>query len=690
MTAMNQQKFQDIKTEGQGYLREKVQDYVVGIDTGGTYTDGVLLDYHTRNILASAKTLTTYDNLTKGVITVLKELKIEHPSMVKLVGISSTLATNSIAEGKTRRVGLLLVGYDEDLVRSYGLDTKFSTRNFAFFKGGHNAQGEEQAQLDIDGIRDWVQQNQDTIDALAISSYFSPLNPDHEERALEVVKSISSLPVVLGHQLSTKLDSIKRATTACLNASLVAVMHEFIEAVQDSLKDLGIRAPLMIVKGDGSLMPYNEAAQKPVETILSGPAASSIGGRFLSGQSGALIIDVGGTTTDMALIENSQIAISDEGARVGDIETAVKAAKIRTACVGCDSRISFISSHEFQVGPDRVVPISRLAWLYPEVERELGSLSNKRSSALNIYDIEYWHLSKQIDLESNPLVDKKIRFDLIKLLQERPLSLTKILAKLNVHHPVQLDAETLIKQGIVERVTLTPTDLLHANGQLNIWSADSARHVLDHVCKIYRWNKGDFVDQVLHRIVSTMVEEAVVFLARQDVTLRLPEEFDGNWGRWFFEEGLAEKNNYLSVNISSRFPIIGIGAPANIFVKKVADILHTRFILPSHPHVANAVGAVAGSVIVEKEAIIYVQETKGKRAFIVRFEGETTSFKDSEDAFVYAEKMAVRAARFGANEAGAINPQVQVQRLTEGALQRIQARAVGNPRLSEEWGTVNN
>lgn len=689
---MNQRMFSEHydSSRERHHVSDNIQDYVVGIDTGGTYTDGVLLDYHTRKILAAAKTLTTYDNLTKGVITVLQQLQIEHPSMVKLVGISSTLATNSIAEGKTRRVGLLLIGYDPDLITSYGLDAKFATREFAFFQGGHNAQGEEQCPLDREGIKKWVQEHQNTCDALAISSYFSPLNPKHEEEAMTAIQEISSLPVVLGHQLSTKLDSIKRATTASLNASLVAVMHEFIEAVQDSLRDLGIRAPLMIVKGDGSLMPYTEAAKKPVETILSGPAASSIGGRFLSGQSGALVIDVGGTTTDMAMIENSQIAISEEGARVGDIETAVKAAKIRTACVGCDSHISFISSHEFQVGPDRVVPLSRLASLYPEVERELINLDHKRSAARNVHDIEYWHLSKKIDLESNTLAAKKIRADLIKILEKRPRSLSQILTKLNVHHPIQLNAEPLIQQGIIERVTLTPTDLLHVNGQINLWSVAGARHVLDYICKLYNWHQGKFIEEVLNRIVSIMVEEAVIFMARQDASLRLPEELDGSWGRWFFQEGLAEQNQYLSVNISSRFPIIGIGAPANIFIKKVADILHTRFILPSHPHVANAVGAVAGSVIVEKEAIIYVQETQDKRAFMVRFEGETTSFKESEDAFVYAEKMAIRAARNGANEAGALDPQVQIQRFTEGALQRIQARAVGNPRLSEEWGTLNH
>ncbi len=128
-------------------------DYVVGIDTGGTYTDGVLMDYRTREVLASGKTLTTREDLSAGVIDVLRGLGIKNPAGVKLVGISSTLATNSIAENKARDVGLILVGYDRELVASFGLEKKFSAACHAFFDGGHDSQGVEKSPPDLEGIR---------------------------------------------------------------------------------------------------------------------------------------------------------------------------------------------------------------------------------------------------------------------------------------------------------------------------------------------------------------------------------------------------------------------------------------------------------------------------------------------------------------------------------------------------------
>ena len=91
-------------------------EYVIGIDTGGTYTDGVLLDLQSRRVMAFSKTLTTRDNLARGINKALNDLNIAEPDAVRLVGISSTLATNSIAEGKTRRVGLLLIEYEQELL----------------------------------------------------------------------------------------------------------------------------------------------------------------------------------------------------------------------------------------------------------------------------------------------------------------------------------------------------------------------------------------------------------------------------------------------------------------------------------------------------------------------------------------------------------------------------------------------
>jgi N-methylhydantoinase A/oxoprolinase/acetone carboxylase beta subunit len=655
-------------------------EYVVGIDTGGTYTDAVLLDYRSRKVIAFSKILTTRENLTLGITKALKDLHIEDATKVRLVGVSSTLATNSIAEGKERQAGLLLIGYDRDLIAAYDLTTKFPTTHFAHFKGGHTTQGLEKEPLDLESIRAWVTQNKKKVDALAISGYFSPLNPSHEERALAMIRKTCALPVVLGHHLSTKLDSIKRATTACLNASLVAVMQEFVEAVRSSLLDRGIQAPLMIVKGDGSLIPYTEAIHKPVETVLSGPAASAIGGRFLSGQGSALVIDMGGTTTDLALIDDFKMTISEDGARVGMFDTAVKAARIRTAGIGGDSRISIDTGGTVRVGPERVVPLSRLAARFPQVEKEIGALKKRPELDRQSSDLEYWFLYKENDARI-PAAQNSRHRELIALLGDGPLSVTRILKKLNLYHALQLNAGSLIRQGVIEQAALTPTDLLHQSGQMDTWCVTAARQAVQYACELFACNPDIFVEETLDLMIADMVKEAIIFMARQVGKDRLPEQIDDAWGKWLVSEAITENNPYLAVTIASRFPVIGIGAPAEIFIKRVAQLLQAPFILPDYAPVANAVGAVAGSIIADKEAIVYARESSGARVYVVRIEEDNTDFLEEEDAVDYAEQAVVKLARQGAVAAGAVHPRVMVEKSTEGHLQRIVARGIGNPCL---------
>jgi N-methylhydantoinase A/oxoprolinase/acetone carboxylase beta subunit len=658
----------------------KPDEYVLGIDTGGTYTDAVLLDYHSRKVLAFSKTLTTHDNLTRGIGKALHGLQIEEIVNIKLVGVSSTLATNSIAEGKERPAGLVLIGYDCDLIAAYNLAAKFPTTHWTNFRGGHTPQGLEKASLDLKGMREWLRLNCDKVEALAISGYFSPLNPVHEEAALALVRQTCSLPVVLGHHLSSQLDSIKRATTACLNASLVAVMQEFIEAVAAALDNRGIHAPLMIVKGDGSLIPAAEAIEKPVETVLSGPAASAIGGRFLSGQGNALVIDVGGTTTDMALVDDFEITISENGARVGSFETAVKAARIRTAGLGGDSRISIENGGAVRVGPERVVPLSRLAARFPQIDKELGGLKKKRELDRRSSDLEYWFLNRESNAPP-PVIENPRQQELIALLKDGPLSLTAILKMLKAYHPLQLQADNLIRQGIIEQAALTPTDLLHVTGQMDTWNTAAARQVVEYACEIFSLSPDTFAGETLDRVVAGMVQEAIIFLGRQIDNSQLPGQIDGAWGKWLAGEALAGQHPYLAVTIASRLPVIGIGAPAAIFVRDVARLLQAPFVLPDHAPVANAVGAVAGSVIVAKEAIVYAREYTGAIDYVVQIEGENTDFAEAEDAAGYAGQAVTKLAREGAVAAGAVDPQVLLETTTEGHLKRIIARGVGNPKL---------
>lgn len=656
--------------------------YVIGIDTGGTFTDGVLLDYGSRKVVSAAKSLTTRDDLKRGVIKVLKKLNLQADCSIKLVGISSTLATNSVAEGKARKVALLLIGYDQELVENYGLTEKLPAQNIHYFQGGHNAQGTELASLDQAGIETWIREHAGDFDAIAVSSYFSPLNPQHEETAMKIIREHTSLPVVMGHQLSTKLDSIKRAATASINASLVAVMNDFIQAVRTSLAQMGIQAPLMIVRGDGTLMPYTEAVERPVETVLSGPAASAIGGRFLSNKNSSLVIDMGSTTTDMALVQNSRVIVSEEGARVGDTDTAVEAARIRTISVGCDSRISFNHKKEIVIGPERVRPLSQMAIHHPHVGDEIRSLSRTNLVRKNPFDIEYWYLHKPLEQDELDALSDKQKKAVGQM--SAPCRLSDLLKECGVFHPSHLNLDGLIQQGKIECASLTPSDLLHVEGGMDMWDSQTAFAAADYFCQIYGKNRKDFIEQVFNRIVDIIVEEIIIFLACQNIDQsRMPASIDGEWGKWMLQEIIHSDNEYLSIDADSRYPLIGTGAPARHFLRKAAKLVHAKFILPEHADVANAVGAVSGSVTEVREAIVFVRENEEQHHYVTKYGDQSRHFEQYAEACDYAGEISRRLAREAALKAGAADPYVEVTHKVEGSLTRYVARAVGNPSLSD-------
>ncbi|MEA3352114.1 MAG: hydantoinase/oxoprolinase family protein, partial [Chloroflexota bacterium] len=409
-----------------------MNELVLGIDTGGTYTDGVLLDYKTRQITATTKTLTTRHNLAECILTALDNLIADMHSMptglnqIRLVSISTTLATNAIAEGKSRPVALFLLGYDSDLVEQFNLNGNFATSSYHYFEGGHNLYGEEQTPLDVDSITERAITLQDKVAAFAVSGYFSPFNAAHEERAFEAITKATNRPVVIGHQLSNKLNSIQRATTATLNASLLSILQEFILAMRKSLDERNITAPLMVVRGDGALMSADIASQRPVETVHSGPAASAIGGRFLSGENQAIVIDIGGTTTDIAIINQGQVTVRAEGTSVGKYQTAVRAANIRSIGLGGDSIISFDVENKLSIGPSRVTPISYLADTYPSVAQDLKTLQYLGIKKPSSDKIEYWFLQR----EPQRNISNERAYQVIEMLRHRPMALPDILKQM--------------------------------------------------------------------------------------------------------------------------------------------------------------------------------------------------------------------------------------------------------------------
>jgi len=659
--------------------RKASTNFILGIDTGGTYTDGVLLDENTRQVVATAKTLTTRHNLTECILKVLDDLLPDDPNQISLVSISTTLATNAIAEGKGRPVALFLLGYDPELVKRFQFESHFATSSFHYFQGGHNLHGEEQARLELDKIREKTIELKDDVEAFAVSGYFSPFNASHEERVFQGITEATGLPVVLGHQLSSKLNSIQRATTASLNASLLSILQEFIQAMRQSLDERNVKAPLMVVRGDGALMSSQIGEGRPVETVHSGPAASAIGGRFLADLEPALVIDIGGTTTDLAVVDRGGVNVSEAGTTVGPYRTAVRAARVRSIGLGGDSFIGFDLEDRLTVGPARVTPISYLAHTNPRVAQELSRLPHRDHKRLTPDHVEYWFLQR----EPRRHVQNDRAREVLDMLHTGPMALPDILERMGLYHPLQFGGQALISQEIIGRAALTPTDLLHVNGTYVPWDKNAAEMGSWLLSRIGKMEINELIEKVMRTISERIAAEVISFISTKSLE-RAPDYVDpDDLGLWLFKENLYKKHPYLGSQISLKIPIIGIGAPAKIFLPQVAEILHTELIVPDHFQVANAVGAVAGSVTVEEEAWIFPQ-MRGMHiaGFYVQSGTERKRFPKLEPALDFARKTIGEIAIERAQASGTVDPHLEFEQLPDGAESyRIRARAVGNPQL---------
>jgi N-methylhydantoinase A/oxoprolinase/acetone carboxylase beta subunit len=666
---------------------------VLGIDTGGTYTDGVLLDYSQRRVLATHKSLTTKRDFAIGIEQVIEGIDIEDPSSIKMVSISTTLATNAIAEGKGKRVALFLIGYDPDLVKSFKMEGRFATPNFYYFEGGHDLYGREKQSLDLPAILTKVNETRGQVDAIAVSSYFSPLNPEHENRVYKAISSVSDLPIVLGHQLSTRLGSVERATTAALNASLLAVLQDFIIAVRRAMEHRQIDAPLMVVRGDGTLMSDEFAARTPVETIHSGPAASAIGGRFLSELDEALIVDVGGTTTDIALISKGQVTVSEEGASVGEYKTAVQAANLLSIALGGDSHITFSREGTLVLGPERVVPLAYLASEYPQVTRQLKALSRRAWAQASPEWLEYWFLLR--DVSDERVLETGQQEALVEFLRGGPKPVPEIAKHLDVLHIGQVGARELVRQEIIGKAGLTSTDLMHVEGRYAPWDVEASKLALQVFAQHQFREPQEVIDQVWRQANEIIVHAIVTFLSNKNWPVpdgrawkdgdQQDKDQDKDVGRWVFYNSLYDTHPQLETRLRLRQPIIGIGAPAGFFLTDVADVLHTELILPDHHQVANAVGAIAGTVMVVEEILVYPRlSSSGLEVlgYYVQNSEERQEFEEAEDALAHARELCRERALGAALRSGADNPQVTLEQMSDGLdTYRIRAKAVGNPRL---------
>lgn len=654
----------------------------LGIDTGGTFTDGVLLDPATRKVIKKSKVLTTHSNLTICISEILENLVADNPARINLVSLSTTLATNAIAEGKCKPVALLLLGYDPELVHKFNFHHQFGTPHYFFIQGKYGLDGIEQIPLDETQIIKIVKEIKEEVNAFAISSYAGSRNAAHEERAGEIIASMTDTPIVEAHHLSSELDSIRRATTASINASLLSNTQEFLSAVQGMLEKKAIRCPVMIVRGDGSIVKAEYARKRPVEIIHSGPATSAIGGQFLAGIDTALVIDIGGTTTDIALVENGKIQIDTSAATVGSFRTCVKTIKVRSFGLGGDSLIRFDRSQNVTVGPERVLPFSHLCTEYPEFKLEIIEWLKKKKEILYYDRLECWVLLRE---PAHPFKDLRMQ-KAIQLLKQGPWLLPKLLKEVGAVSPVQVNVEELVNHEVIMRAGLTPTDLLHVTGEFSPWDADTARLIIQTIAKNWRIGSEAFIQRIRDIMTHRIAAEVIQFLSGKTLSdSTLFNTRSNDLDRWLFEESLKPVDRNLGCQIMLKHPIVGIGAPAKAFLPAVALAFGAQIIFPDYYEVANAVGTVVGNIMIHKEGEVSpVVEGTVVTGYFARASNMQRKFETFEEALTFVRKQLVDLVAAEALNAGAREPQIEVvdNVVLPGLIVKLSAWAIDKPDLS--------
>ncbi|KIN62648.1 Hydantoinase/oxoprolinase [Sulfitobacter noctilucicola] len=663
---------------------------LLGVDTGGTYTDAVIIRDE-EMVVASAKSLTTRQDLAIGigaaVSAVLTEAGVDAAD-ISLASLSTTLATNALVEGQGGRVALIYIGFQEKDLQTQGLADALKGDPFIVLEGGHNHAGGEAKPLDESALIAFLETHRNDVSGFAVASQFATRNPAHELRAASLVGEITGRPVSASHQLSAKLNGPKRAMTAVLNARLIGMIDRLIGRAEDTLIDLGISAPLMVVRGDGALISSAQARERPIETILSGPAASIVGARWMTGADLALVSDIGGTTTDVALLKDGKPMIDPAGARVGLYRTMVEAVAMRTTGLGGDSEVHFISEGlqgGVTLGPKRVLPVSLVAVEAPEIVHDALD-AQLRAVTPGEHDGRFVRAVMGVSHEGIGPREA----DLLGRIGDAVHPLGDIL-KARIE---QGSMKRLVERGLVQIAAVTPSDASHVLGNVMEWDSGAARKALQLFGR-RRTGSGTvlsnteedvaemIVDRLTHQTVLALLETA---FAEEEVPLDAEPETLAR--HVLMQRGMSGRQGLVKLETGLNVPVVGLGASAPCYYPAVGERLGCEMILPEHAGVANAIGAVVGRVTMRHSGTV-TSPSEGK--FRVHLVEGPQDFGDRESALRLLESVLREQATSQAVAAGAEDVHVTVQRdiRTAGVEARevfieaeITVEASGRPRVA--------
>lgn len=629
--------------------------FAIGIDTGGTCTDAVIYDTQDHQVLSQHKTQTTRPDLCVGIIKALQGLDPALAEKASYISLSTTLATNACVEKKGGRAKLVFIGVQPALIEkmqgAYGLPP---VSEICFLPGDPLKEDEPEPDWEVFAAQ--APSIFDGCDSAAIVQMNPKYNDGASELAAErIIRETLGIPCVRGYDLYQELNVQKRGATALLNARLLPVMEEFFRAIDRSLEELGIRLPMVIVRSDGSIMSREFAAERPVETLLCGPAASIIGAMELAGDSAedAMIVDMGGTTTDVAMVRGGVPVAAESGISIGEWKTMVKGVSIDTFALGGDTAVKY-KGRDLYLDQRRCVPLCMLAAEYPQIVKKLNTLV-LMDRAFSYPAGEFFLLvRKPQDLSAFTISEQRF----IKALAGGPL-IFKEAAEAARISPHVLNMQRLEDMGIIMRAGMTPTDAMHVKGDYVQYDAAASRLGAAYLAIVAKTDAAAVCEEIYElvkcRLYSNLTAIFMKYELGRDLSESEREELVKLAAYIFRSRGRAFGQRFMQPGFCVPSKLIGIGGPTKVFLAEVARLLATEAVFPEDGKVANAIGAAMGNI--STECVIRIEPYKGIRSsyltYVVTGGPKTFSRAEYAEALEEAKALAEAGARRRAVQQGA-------------------------------------
>ena len=427
----------------------------------------------------------------------------------------------------------------------------------------------------------------------------------------------------------------------------------------------------MVYKGDGSLMNIAVARGRPVDTILSGPAASLMGGRLLSKLENCIVLDIGGTSTDIAYLDRGFPRINREGASVGNWRTRVRAIDIWTSGLGGDSDMQVDRFGHLEIGPEKVMPLAVASKSNPAVLDKLRL--TRQTTYYMVYERDTAKLSHEDRLVYNLLKEKKVC-----TLNEANEGLPELTF-------VTENLRSLKAKGFIVQTGLTPTDIMHVKGLYTPGDVVAAQVGVE----IFSNLSGMTVEQFVENFMDTMVTRIGAEVIKKIISDEAGDIIPSRALDYLIKAMLGAAGfRTMSIQASLDRPIVGIGAPAHVFVPELEKRMNVKVVIPPNYDVGNAIGAVCSKVSEMITVQVYPRDFK---FWVFSPFTDPLDFHHREEAIEKAKEIAAEHVKGRAIAAGAKNVEVMVdvdeKRFAPGSATstptsnwtEVRARATGDP-----------